>query len=543
MPVRKARATGVAARMRRAPMLVSLVVCALMTVTLAAAAPSHRPTSGGGPAAVRHPEPSPPAPQRPQASGALTWYVSRHGDNVDGRSWATAWNELDRINWSLVRPGDVVLVDGGARPCRSNYTFANHETARPGLSCGMLYRTPLSVRANGTPAAPVTVRLANEAGRNGTAVVFGGRASKLPHCNQADYKASGRAAAFGIAVPGMRHVVIDGGHRSGIMVYGAESGVDLVSDATAFVTLRNLEIFDNGTAGRWAHGYRTDGEGISLVGHDITVDRSLIHDNGQDAVQDRYTGPINNDSHAPLSNIAVTNSWLYVSREHPVYRGYGFNSGSQAIESQDCAHVDGIQIWGGGLHQRRLTVDHSIFGPFLAQGVYPANRNTTSFDDVTITNTLFLDILNHSIIGDRVASDRNTPANWKIRRVTSYLSDEPGSRRGALDLAGVNHSVRNSIFYNGYFADAGSVDSAGGNVFWGGDRVPGGTRDDPGFPGPLPSARERTFASLVGADFTPTCRVCAGAGSPLHGVKDLLDRIDALDRRGVNWTAPPTMGL
>lgn len=48
---------------------------------------------------------------RTKAAGA-TWFVSKNGNNSDGRSWSTAWNELDRINWSLVRPGDTVLIDG-----------------------------------------------------------------------------------------------------------------------------------------------------------------------------------------------------------------------------------------------------------------------------------------------------------------------------------------------------------------------------------------------------------------------------------------------
>ena len=41
------------------------------------------------------------------------YYVSKLGSNLDGESWASAWNELDQINWQMVQPGDAILIDGG----------------------------------------------------------------------------------------------------------------------------------------------------------------------------------------------------------------------------------------------------------------------------------------------------------------------------------------------------------------------------------------------------------------------------------------------
>ena len=474
------------------------------------------------------PSPSPTTTSTSPGGGA-TWYVSRNGDGSSGTSWATAWSELSKINWSVVQPGDQILIDGGSTTCASNYDFANHTTARPGLNCGMLYQTAMTVGASGTAAAPITVRLAPDAGHNGTAVFFGGRSSMLPYCDQSSYTATGTANAAGVTIPGRTHVVIDGTHRSGIMIYGAQSGVDLASDSTGFITLRDLEIFDNGTYGTWSYGYRSDGEGISLAGHDITVDGSLIHDNGQDEIQDRYTGTINNNSHAALYNITVKDSWLYVHRDHPQFTGYGFNAGSQGVASQDCTHVDGIQIWGGGLHQKNLVIDHDVFGPLIAQGVYPGDQNAASFDQVTVTNSLFVNVLDHSIIGDSISSDSSTPGQWLIANDTAYQTTSPNtglSSHGQVDLAGSGHTIRNSIFVDGYFWTA-TAPAASGNVWWGGDPVPGGTQQNPAFASAMPSTNSPVYSQLYGLNFTPSCSACSSAGSPMHSISDLLAAIDA----------------
>ena len=41
----------------------------------------------------------------PVAAEGTTFFVSRNGTNADGRSWATAWNELDQINWAAGAAG------------------------------------------------------------------------------------------------------------------------------------------------------------------------------------------------------------------------------------------------------------------------------------------------------------------------------------------------------------------------------------------------------------------------------------------------------
>jgi hypothetical protein len=106
------------------------------------------------------------AHQAAQSTGAV-FYVSRDGTNSDGRSWATAWNELDRINWAIIQPGDTILIDGG--------------------DPWMFYFTTLTIGKSGVPGAPITIRMAQENGRNGRVLVYGGRPTTLPYCGQANY--------------------------------------------------------------------------------------------------------------------------------------------------------------------------------------------------------------------------------------------------------------------------------------------------------------------------------------------------------------------
>ena len=47
------------------------------------------------------------------SSEAGSWYVSKSGNNTDGKTWTTAWNEMNQIKWSSVQIGDTIWVAGG----------------------------------------------------------------------------------------------------------------------------------------------------------------------------------------------------------------------------------------------------------------------------------------------------------------------------------------------------------------------------------------------------------------------------------------------
>jgi hypothetical protein len=139
---------------------------------------------------------------------AYSIYVSKRGNNGDGRSWA----RLERTGshqWGAVQPGDTILIDGG--------------------SSEMRYESTLKIGKNGAPGAPITIRLASEGGRNGKAIIFGGRSTPLPYCEQRGYGyQTDGVRDVGIDVKSSGWIVIDGGKWRGIVIHGHNKrGMDL----------------------------------------------------------------------------------------------------------------------------------------------------------------------------------------------------------------------------------------------------------------------------------------------------------------------------
>src|SRR2546427_12453173 len=89
-----------------------------------------------------------------EAAGPATWYVSLNGSNADGISWATAWSDLNKVNWSMVQPGDTIVIDGGTSTCSvSPYDFQS-TSPNPRVTCGPPHH-PLAVGPDrGTVPAP-----------------------------------------------------------------------------------------------------------------------------------------------------------------------------------------------------------------------------------------------------------------------------------------------------------------------------------------------------------------------------------------------------
>src|SRR5579883_1080756 len=126
-----------------------------------------------------------------QAASRVTFYVSKNGNNSNGLSWQTAWNELDHINWTVVQPGDTIMLDGGAS--------------------GMTYTTTLTVGKSGQPGEPITISRSAEPGHDGPVTFFGGRSTPLPYCGQSGYiwQTAG-VQTQGIDLGDTAYVIIDG---------------------------------------------------------------------------------------------------------------------------------------------------------------------------------------------------------------------------------------------------------------------------------------------------------------------------------------------
>jgi len=438
----------------------------------------------------------------PAGGGALhpeIFYVSPSGNGTNGLSWATAWRDTSAINWSVIRPGALILLDGGSSRCSASpYEFAASESD-PGVTCGQRY-SPFSIEQDN-----ITIDRSGAPGRNGTVVIDGGRDTPLPYCGQQRYAAAVPARA-GIDLNGHSGVTIDGMTRSGIVVRGARNGV--VMGKGGHDTLRNMEMFDNGWADTHPWGYSSDGNGVLMGGEDNTYDRLLVHDNGQDEFHSDGDG-------FDESGSTLDNSWLGAFRANPLYPGEPFNDLQVSGHDPGCTHADAMQIFAPGTTMSSLSFNYDVIGPGTNQGLYPSDKNTgTTFDNVTITNSLFLDAVSVDIVTE------NPVHGWDLSHDTLV------GRRGGLAIPGNGvNKMTDVIKYGGYVSAPGGSWVTSGNVWYGGDPLPGAAvHQNPGF-GSIPADPDKLFS----ANFASTS---TAAGSPLHSWSALLARIDSLNGQG-----------
>lgn len=429
------------------------------------------------------------------ATGAFgaTYYVSKASGGGDGKSWAAAWNELDKIDWSAVRPGDVVTLDGGRDK--------------------MVYTTTLMVGASGTAEAPIVIRRAAEAGHDGRVVIFGGRATPLVCGHTADYTFQTEGVRkSGVDFGASAYVTLDGRDWRGIDIHGHNLHGIHFSRGASHATVRNVEIYDNGKAmydaqRKW---WNPDQPGVGLTGSGHIFERAIIHDNGQDAFQ----------CGGGLADFTLRDSWVYNGRPHPARPGLAYNY---------TMHSDGIQVYSGGV-QSGMLIEGCVFGPGMMQGTILGQSGATGrdarVDDVTIRNCLFLDMTNCSIMGYPTIKSRN----WTIDRVTAYMSKtNPDDKvRTNLFLEGPGHRVSDSIFYGAqlYLPDGAA---ASGNVIFNTDGAKIGEVVDPQFVAPPAFDSHPDLPALIHADFALKAGAPAvGKGASVTSVIKLLGRADLI---------------
>ncbi len=432
------------------------------------------------------------------ATNGNIYYVSKKGSNSDGKSWRTAWNELNKINWSVIQPGDTILLDGGSQ--------------------SMTYTTTMTIGKSGTQDAPITIERASDAGHTGHVILFGGRTTPLPYCGQANYTYHPAPTAYGIVYGSNSWIVIDGKSWDGISIYGYHSeGIDMTNNPSND-TLRNLEIYDNGNAtqssGAWHPNQGSNG--IYLTGSNLTFVRMNIHDNADDEFN---TGPYHT---LGVNNITINYSWLHVSREDPRTPGLPFN--------ESCVHQDGYQIFDGGV-QSGITVENSVVGPglgealILGQNLNSCNCSAT-INNVTIKNDLFIN-KDVQIMGYPQVKE----TGWVIDHVTVFTpGGNPGGKYPSLSLQGSNHTVTNSIFYGGQIYLPDGLAKASGNCAWktvGYNSALVGQIVDPKFMTDVTSYNFITsLMTMQNANYAlqPTSP-CKGAGSSITSIAQFLSMV------------------
>ncbi|MFK7802470.1 MAG: hypothetical protein AB8G95_12615 [Anaerolineae bacterium] len=416
----------------------------------------------------------------PISNNGNAYFVSRNGSNGDGRSWASAWNELNQINWSVLQPGDTVFLDGGSN--------------------SMTYRTTLKPAKSGTNNDPILIQLSSENGRDGQAIFFGGNSVLLPECGQRSWNQSEWNNAGDNSIlfeKGVSYVTVDGRKRQGIVIHGWKAdGVKFVSDRinngrddnTKNITLRYMEIYNNGNIRRQSDGsssnlyypdHASSGIEISGVGHKFEF--MEIHDNASDAIQSGYTNP-SGGVYNNMDDFTLTDSWLYNMRPHSgqdnspsgetctlsnqsgcdelgapnMARDYQYYPASPSNRTESfnwCTHSDGIQIFSSN-DFNTLTVKRTIIGPNFMTGMILGDRNGTNtsawinnltLEDVVITRFM------HNALG--MKSPANNPGkNWNLKNVTIY-GHYSNTNKGSLSMysntSSPEHSVEDSIMVFG----------------------------------------------------------------------------------------------
>lgn len=413
--------------------------------------------------------------------GGETFYVSRKGENENGRSWQTAWNELDQIDWRIITPGSTILVDGG--------------------NVQMTYESELQIGQSGTAESPITVKLSDAEGRNGQAIFFGGRSVPLPYCGQTEFDNSNvdELLAHGIKTNDHGYVVIDGTKWRGIVIHGYNRNGIRIDRNSVHITVRYVEVYNNGSARQQANGdWYSDHPGVLLGGKDVTFQRVIIHDNGQDAFQALWDQ--NN-----LQDFALEQSWLFNGRKHPTIN-----------ESANyCTHTDGIQIHDGGLISG-ITINETIIGPGFTQGIILGQAETASgawadVQNVTIHNSLFSKAADNNILGYR----KTKSDNWNIDHVTLHC---PQTKGHCLTIDQKNHSVTNTIIQGSRITFTDGLDHYEGNCQWQTSGFQIGLEADPQF------ANVSATDSLSLDDYTvDPASPCSGAGSSITSVEQLLN--------------------
>lgn len=414
---------------------------------------------------------------------AAVYYVSKRGSNQGGTSWQSAWNELNQIDWSVVDPGDTILIDGG--------------------SLEMTYTTSMDIDASGTSEAPIRIQAANESERNGKITLFGGRVNALPHCYQDSYDNQTEGIInFGIRTNDHSWLIIDGLDWRGITIHGFhESGIR-IDRYSNNVTVRNVEIYNNGYAKNTSRGWFPEGVGIRLSGPNMVVERAIIHDNGQDAIQSMWY-------ENRIADFLISESWLYNGRRHlTVDESWNY-----------CTHTDGLQIYDGGLISG-ITVENSVVGPGFTNGLILGQTRTDNnaqadVHNVTLRNTLLTKAADNGLFGYEGSNSRG----WTLEHVTMHC---PKTKWHCITLDNPDHAVTNSIIVGSRLTFEDGLNHHSDNCIWQTSGLELGRNADPRFN----NVSESDHFSLDDYSLASDSP-CLGKGSSITSVSKLLSMVDS----------------
>jgi hypothetical protein len=421
----------------------------------------------------------------PLPTTPTTHYVSKNvSTSGDGSTWNSAWKELANINWSTIKPGDTIKIDGGPA----------------GNSLG--YATTLTVGADGIAGSPIKIESSDESGRNGQVLItaqYNGTSGYRNGIDIGDHKfitISGKAGTYPGNCP--KSIRVNGFLYNGIVTGpGSES-----------VTLNNIVIDYNGI-GSASQGQ--SGCGLKLGGKQHTCNRLVLFDNS-----------LNVDVYANVGGYGPTfnNCWIW----------------NQGITSR-CYYTDGVHVnnaYVGGFSW--FYFNNCVMGPGLSTAITFSQKN----GGLSTNNCLFI---NPRLTNIKKTITTFPDANYSmisVSRNTSFLTPQAydGQGHSCLDFVEGQDSSYNSVFQGGAVNVVGTK-SLGFNNFQ--NSTTGNTilispnqtdlqfvNGVAGYPNNVPVGTLQTLlyptvTALVNADFTlQSSSPAAGKGSTITSVTNLL---------------------
>jgi hypothetical protein len=328
------------------------------------------------------------------ASGS-SFYVSKGGDNTDGRSWRSAWNDFDQIDWNAVQPGDTIQLDGGASE--------------------VVYTSTLQIGKSGDVDKPITLKLSSEPGHDGRVVIDGGLtwwACQATTPSPYTQNPPPGTREFGLDLNGQSWIVVDGGKWGGIEIRNnTVAGVRFHS--ATHIRLANLHIHHN------SYPDTADGPGIAISGDSIVLEQLDIHNDGQDAIQG-----------GNVTNLVLQDSYL-----HDHY----------------CSHPDGIQLYKG--KNSNITIRRNLFTTGFLQAIFLGEQNP-ALDSTTSDVEIYYNIIQDTHYG--IVSNHHSNQNWKVYNNTIVDIEHEGID---LYASAGGMEFRNNILYNGSYVIQNGVQS------------------------------------------------------------------------------------
>jgi parallel beta-helix repeat protein len=165
------------------------------------------------------------------------WFISKNGDNSDGMSWSTAWNEMEKIDWAAVQPGDTIYIDGGPS--------------------GMAYTTTLAVGKGGNEGQRIFIQRSEDAGHDGKVTI-------------------------GYISVGYPYITIDGKDRNKFEIFPVTGYGVRVKDNSDGFELKNILVHGDFT-GTWGSLFFADAGSVTISGCEF------IGTNAEDQIKYRAT--------------------------------------------------------------------------------------------------------------------------------------------------------------------------------------------------------------------------------------------------------------